>query len=384
MNKTKMAIIRPIGIPISQSFYNSQEIGLARGLSKCGISVDVFVAGRGHEVVCQDIGSDGIGSVRLFEVPFYKIPLIDQAYYPKLISLLKDGNYNFIQVNEENEITSFLVANYAKKQNIPVVVYQGMYEQLTGRIYAAYQKFYDTFMLPFFRNNIALALVKTSRAGKHLEKKKFKQIKVLPVGLDATPFTSPKDRNWRTEFDIAEESNILLYVGVFEKRRNVDFMVNLAKSLIDENVTLVMAGLGPEHTRIADRVRDEQISNVRLLGAVSQEGIPSLYKSCDVFLLPSDYEIYGMVVIEAMYFGSPVISTRTAGPEDIIENGSNGVLLGNLDLEEWSKAVLDLLKHKDRLKLMSEAAGNKINNYLLWDVIAKYYSENVVNPLVKQ
>lgn len=383
MNRNiSMAIIRPIGIPISPDFYNSQEIGLARGLSKCGISVDVYVAGKASDVVCKTIEAPGSGLVRLFEVPFITIPLTDQAFYPKLIGLLKDNDYSFIQVNEENELTSFLVARYAKNHKIPVVVYQGMYEQLTGRIYAAYQKFYDLFLLPYFRKNIELALVKTSRAGKHLERKGFNKIKTLPVGLDPTPFANPKDRNWREEFDIPKVSRVLLYVGVFEKRRNVDFMLNLAKELVKDGVTLVMAGVGPEHERIASHVRDEQITNVKLVGSVSQEAIPSLYRASSLFLLPSNYEIYGMVVIEAMYFGTPVISTRTAGPEDIIENGEDGLLMDSLDVELWGQAIRSILLNTEKQADMSTNAQNKVTNKLLCDVVAEEYDHDVINYFV--
>ncbi|GAM11865.1 D-inositol 3-phosphate glycosyltransferase [Geobacter sp. OR-1] len=352
----RMAIIRPIGIPISRNFYNSQEIGLARGLSKYGISVDVYVAGKDQAVVCQNIESAGSGLVRLFEVPFFKIPLIDHAIYPKLISLLKEGSYNFIQVNEENELTSFWVARYARKNGIPVVVYQGMYEQLTGRIYAAFQNIYDTFLLPLFRKYIDVALVKTSRARAHLERKGFNNIRILPVGLDPTPFKNPKDRNWRSEFDIPPEAYILLYVGVFEKRRNVDFMLDLAKSLLNYRVYLVMAGVGPEHERITSRISKENILNVRLIGSVSQDALPSLYRESSLFLLPSKYEIYGMVVIEAMYFGLPLISTRTAGPEDIIDNNVDGIIMDYIDVEMWAKSILSLqLKPEKQIEMRSNS-----------------------------
>jgi glycosyltransferase involved in cell wall biosynthesis len=373
-----MAIIRPIGIPISRNFYNSQEIGLARGLSLCGVAVDVYVAGGVKEVVCQTIDSTGECLVRLFEVPFKKIPMIDQAIYPELAKLLSDGDYDFIQVNEENELTSFLVARYAHKAGIPVVVYQGMYQQLTGRIYAAFQAFYDLFFLPVFRKNISFALVKTRKAGSHLERKGFENIKLIPVGIDPTPFAEPLDRKWREENSIPSESTVLLYVGIFERRRNVDFMVDLAKRLADEGVFLLMAGVGPEHERIAARVSSEGISNIRLLGSVSQAALPSLYRQSSVFLLPSNYEIYGMVVIEAMYFGLPVISTRTAGPEDIIDSGSDGILLDGLNLEQWAHAIQAFIGNDAKRQAMGEAAANKVLDTLTWEVIAKDYRDSVI------
>lgn len=380
----RMAIIRPIGVPVSQSFYNSQEIGLARGLSGYGVHVDVYVAGKEPQVVTREIASTGAGTVRLFEVPYVKLPLIDQALYPKLLRLLAQGNYDVIQVNEENELTSFMVARFARKQGISVVVYQGMYVQLTGRIYAAFQRLYDSMFLPLFRRYVDLALVKTSRAGKHLENKGFKKIKLMPVGLDPTPFSRQNEIPWREKLDIAASSAILLYVGIFERRRNVDFMLDLARQLASDDVVLVMAGSGPEHARIAARVADEGIGNVRLAGSVSQDALPSLYRESSLFLLPSNYEIYGMVVIEAMYFGLPVLSTRTAGPEDIIESGADGILLDDVDVTQWCEAIRGVLHNRNKLETMGTAARRKIEETLLWQHVAKEYCDNVIFKLVGQ
>lgn len=378
----RMAVIRPIGQPVSRSFYNSQEIGLARGLSDCGINVDVYVAGRNERVQCRDIDTFGAGMVRLFEVPFHNIPLIDKAIYPSLIALLQKGSYDFIQVNEESEPTSFWVARYARKSGIPVVVYQGMYEQIAGRIYSAFQWCYDILFLPRFRKYVDLALVKTSRAGVHLQSKGFDNIKLLPVGLDPTPFANPLDRNWRAEFAIPWDSSIILYVGIFERRRNVDFMVDLAKLLVGDGVTLVMAGVGPELDRIASRVGSEKISNVRLVGSVSQESLPSLYRESSLFLLPSNYEIYGMVVLEAMYFGVPVLSTRTAGPEDIIKDGVDGYLFDNLDPVAWVNIIRSTLSQLDRLAMMGKNAEAKVHGQLCWDTVACEYAMRVIEPLL--
>ncbi len=382
MNEIRMAIIRPLGLPISNHFYNSQEIGLARGLSLLGIDVDVFVAGNSSEVSTRVVSSLGHGRVRLIEVPFFKIPAIDHALYPKLAKLLKTGNYNFIQVNEENELTSFYVARLARLQGIPVVVYQGMYEPLSGRLRAAFQKCYDRLLLPSFRRYVTVALAKTSRARQHLERKGFTRTRVVPVGLDPLPFAERIDRDWRLDLDIPGNSPILLYVGIFEKRRNVDFMVNLAKALSDQEVALVMAGTGPEHARIADRIKKEAIRNVKLTGPVAQKSLPSLYEQSSLFLLPSNYEIYGMVVLEAMYFGLPVISTRTAGPEEIIGHEEDGFLIGKLDAGEWCNVIRRLLNHRQSLARMSLAAKGKIRGQLLWEKVARNYADFIIAPIL--
>ncbi len=88
-----------------------------------------------------------------------------------------------------------------------------------------------------------------------------------------------------------------------------------------------MAGDGPIYTKVKQRIAQENINNVHVIGKILQEYLKSLYETADYFLLASNYEIYGMVVLEALYFGCPVLSTKTAGPTDMIIDGVNGYLL---------------------------------------------------------
>lgn len=380
---TKIAIIRPDGTPIVKGFYNSQEIGLARGLSRLGVDVDVFVAGAEPSVCTTDIESNGSGKVRLFETPFFKIPEIDHAIYPKLIPLLEQGQYDLIQVNEEAELNNLRVARFAKKAGIPLIVYQGMYKPISGRIRAAFQKLFDLFLLPYLRKNIKLGVTKTSRAEAYLRTKGFKNTIVLPVGLDVQPFENPgPQRNWREELSIPEENSIILYVGIFENRRNIHFLLEVAKLLSDEGHTFVLAGDGPIFSEIEARVRNEGIENVKLIGKVKQTELPGLYSDASLFLLASDYEIYGMVVLEAMYFGTPVYSTKTAGPEDIIESGVDGCLFDDLSPQNWAMAIKATTQDKQRLNSMSDLAKVKASSGLTWNAIAEKYQAQVLKPLI--
>lgn len=383
--QTKIAIIRPDGTPIVKGFYNSQEIGLARGLSRLGIDVDVYVAGADTNVCTTDIETTGAGKVRLFETPFFKVPEIDHAIYPKLIPLLEQGQYDLIQVNEEAELNNLRVARFAKRAGIPLIVYQGMYKPISGRIRAAFQKLFDFFLLPYLRKNIKLGVTKTSRAEAYLRTKGFKNTIVLPVGLDVQPFENPgPQRNWREELAIPAEHSIILYVGIFENRRNIHFILDIAKHLSDGKYTFVLAGDGPIFGEIQARVRDENIENVKLIGKVKQTELPGLYSDASLFLLASNYEIYGMVVLEAMYFGTPVCSTKTAGPEDIIETGVDGLLFDELNPKVWSLEIDRVASNSIALNEMSLKAKNKVGANLTWNAVAVQYKEEVVDQLVDE
>jgi len=380
MGNKKIAIIRPIGHIIDPDSYNCQEIGLARGLASHGVDVDVFLAGEGKRVQCSTATAPGPGQVRIFQLPFFTLPEIGHAIYPSLRQLLTEGKYDLIHVNEENELTSFLVSRLGRKLGVPVIIYQGMYLPITGRIRAAFQKFYDLLLLPVLRKNIHLAVAKTTQAEQFLRSKGFARTAVIPVGLDPAPFGDVIQIDWKQRLNLPEGAQIILYVGVFEERRNIHFLLDVAKVCGGQgNLYFVLIGSGPEYESIRQRKERQHLDHVLLLGRLRQKQLPSLYRQSSLFLLASSYEIYGMVVLEAMYFGVPVLSTATAGPRDIISSGNDGILLEKLDVNKWAETINELCRDRKKLDMMQNAARRKIQEALVWKVVSKEYLKRIFN-----
>ena len=115
----------------------------------------------------------------------------------------------------------------------------------------------------------------------------------------------------------------------------------------------------------------------------SQAELPDEYRQSDVFLFPSKYEIFGMVLLEAMYFGLPVISSYNGGSSVLIKdesdskgqrnelsNTANGIIVKELSVSEWADSIETLISNKERLKAMGENAANTIREHFLWDRLA--------------
>lgn len=375
MKKRKIAIIRSIGHVIDFKTYNCQELGLAKSLSRFYCDVDVYLAGSSGKIEIHKAESDNVGIVNIIRIPFFSVPDVGQAIYPSLSRLLVRGNYDLFHVNEDNEITTFMVARLGKKIGVPVFMYQGMYEPISGRIMMLFRKLFDLIFLPFIKENVSLALAKTSAAERYLKTRGFEKTLVLPVGLDCDAFKKSEiDKiNYRDILGLNKNTHILLYVGVFEKRRNVQFMLDLAIKCRNINITFVMVGTGPEFSLAKNRLSSENIFNVIMLGKLPQKSLPDLYRESTLFVLPSSYEIYGMVALEAMYFAVPVISTKTAGPLDLIETNINGFLMDKLDVDEWYEVIVKYISDDKNVERMKLAAQEKVTKYLVWDEIAKLY-----------
>ncbi len=378
----RIAVVRPLASPIDRSSYNSQELGLGSALARLSCDVDVYVAGGNGSVTKTEIDAGGTGRLRLCEVPFKKIPNVEQAVMPAMRKMLRSERYDFIQVNESNEIESWLVARTAKRKGIPVSLYQGMYRPIAGRVQTAFQAMYDRVLLPGLRRSITAPLAKTQRAAEFLRARGFGGVRVLPVGLDPSPFQDPIGRDWRAELGISTNHELLTYVGVLERRRRPDLILDIASTLRNEPVSFLLAGIGPEESSVRNAVARRELNNVHLLWRLSQRSLPGLYQQSSFLLLPSTYEIYGMVVLEAMYFGLPVISNRTAGPESLIDTGKDGILVDDLEARTWVEAIRKALASRAHRDAMSHAARDKVFMHLTWDRIAHTYLHDVICPAV--
>jgi glycosyltransferase involved in cell wall biosynthesis len=209
--------------------------------------------------------------------------------------------------------------------------------------------------------------------------KGFTKTKVLPIGLDTQWFSTerdypePKQKRIRSFFQ-------LLYVGIVQlkKRRKLQFLIELMDSLINRDlpVNLKIVGTGPDIEKCFNILRERGLSDrVEFIGKVKHKDLPRHYIEADCLLLPTSIEIYGMVLLEAMYFGLPVIASHAAGPDDIVSDGVDGYLMEGFNISDWAEAVLSLIYDPNKHKRMSEAAKKKIREKFTWEALAPRYAE---------
>ena len=103
---------------------------------------------------------------------------------------------------------------------------------------------------------------------------------------------------------------------------------------------------------------------------LNQKYLKAIYRNCDVFLLPTIYEIFGMVLLEAMYYRVPVISTLNGGSDMMIKDNVNGFILENNNLQAWANKIKYVFSHPDEAKMIGENAHNTIADNFTWDALA--------------
>ena len=141
-----------------------------------------------------------------------------------------------------------------------------------------------------------------------------------------------------------------------------------------DNLYLIIVGNGPLADRLLkDIVRLGLENKINLLGACSQNQINELYTLADYFILPSQYEIFGMVILESMYHGTPVITSPTAGALQVIEHGVDGYLIRDWNIDTWCDQISELIENPSKRESMSKNCVEKIKNNYLWSQVVKNY-----------
>ena len=162
-------------------------------------------------------------------------------------------------------------------------------------------------------------------------------------------------------------------MGRLVKKKGFDFLIKACVEI--KNLELLIAGDGDEFANL--KKISDKYNNIKLLGWVNNKN--KFFNSIDVFCSSSIMEPFGLVIIEAMSRGIPVISTKCNGPLDIIENNKNGLLIEIENKLELKDAIIKL-KNNDSIR--KKMGLNAINTYKKMFTFNKYKKN--VNSILKQ
>jgi glycosyltransferase involved in cell wall biosynthesis len=191
-----------------------------------------------------------------------------------------------------------------------------------------------------------------------------------------TPFAT--DNNWwisqsahvnvgkvRKQWDIPEDANVLLFCAKLQSwKRPADVLKAFAQAQV-LNSYLIFAGDGSLKLELEAETRDLGITDkVRFLGFINQSQLPSIYSASDLFILPSEYEPFGVVVNEAMLCGCPVIvSDQVGSGYDLVKHNETGFVYPCGDVDTLAVIIKEAFSDSDRLKSMGLAAAKSLESW---------------------
>ncbi len=200
------------------------------------------------------------------------------------------------------------------------------------------------------------------------------KIAVISCGVDMEMF-HPLSKNKARSILGMDSAKILLYVGRIEAEKGIDLLIEAA-SLIDSshNIEVRIVGGGKEEKDKIDSLKQQ----CRKLGidrlthfqeAVAQSELPLYYSAADLCVLPSRYETFGLVALEALACGTPVIASKTGGMAEVIKTQA-GILLEEPSPARLASIISEVLNDAALLNGMAAHARESVLN-LSWDMTVK-------------
>lgn len=371
-------------IDVEHNTYNIQEVGLAKALVRRGHCCDIVFFTEGIEkTVYIPVTYDKKITV------YYKTgkTFLSNAIYDSLDEQIK--KYDILQTEEYSMYESW---NLARKYPKKTVVYHGPYYAKFNKKYNLMCMVFDLTLGRLFAQKDIPFIAKSRLAAEFIKKRGIKNVTTIGVGIDLNALgVGNKCEQIPNEImRIFQNDKLrLLYVGRWDERRNIPFIFEVLHGLVHKglNVELIMVGsprCSEYYQSCIEYAEKLEIKDyIHHIKRLEQKYLSQIYEKCNLFLLPTHYEIFGMVLLEAMFFGVPVVTTENGGSDMLIQNEKNGFILP-LDVNMWIDKIFEILQ-KDQQTVI-ENARKKIQEEYLWDSIAPKFIhvyENIMRGISK-
>lgn len=196
---------------------------------------------------------------------------------------------------------------------------------------------------------------------------------IIPNGISYEKFAGPP----RPIEKYAEGGPNILFVGRLEKRKGLKFLLRAMVGVWEKipSARLIVVGSGPLLQNYRRLVETNGLKNVEFVGFVPTEELSRYYQSCDVFCAPSTgQESFGIVLLEAMASGKPIVASDIPGYRWVVNQGKEGVLVPPKDEPGLAAALVRLLSDSD-LRAQMGRAGKERAELFSWDKVAQQVLE---------
>lgn len=360
--------------------YNVQQVGIGKSLVNKGYNYDFITfkknAPRKETVFYEKDGC----RAKCIELP--RIRVLRWGINTDICKKEFLDKYDLIICQEYYQFETYLISCKSNR----VAMYTGPYYNMF--LPKCFSPIYDFLFTKRINRQIKHKFVKSVLAYDFMEKKGYTGLTNVGVALDTSRFVDveilPETKQL---IDFMKNNKCLLYVGSLIERKNYPFLLETYKKMLqrDPDVKLVLIGkskvsgvekyLGKKDSEYAAKydknLTEKEKAGIYHLERLANPQLRYIYPLAKAFLLPSIQEIFGMVLLEAMYFGAPVVSSRNGGSLTLMADGKCGQIVDEFDAEKWCDAISKYLDDPQYAKSVVEAAMNKVKEEYTWDVITQ-------------
>lgn len=219
-------------------------------------------------------------------------------------------------------------------------------------------------------------------------------IDIIPCGTDIRRFGSVSRAEARKQLGIAPETKVVLYVGRFDRRKGIETAVRaVGRSTLRHqgDMKLIIGGGsrpgqsdGIERERIEGIVAELDLQDMTMFpGRLGNENLHLYYAAADVCVVPSHYEPFGLVAIEAMASGTPVIASDVGGLQYTVVPEVTGLLAPPKDDQAFAVAIDRILSDSNWRNQLGRAGRKRVEEKFSWDGVASQLSD-LYNQMLKE
>ncbi|SFG16230.1 Glycosyltransferase involved in cell wall bisynthesis [Desulfotomaculum arcticum] len=234
--------------------------------------------------------------------------------------------------------------------------------------------------LRWFHNRCGANFCPSEDTSKLLKINNINNVKIWGNGVDITLFNPARYSNIVRRKYVPEDKIAFLYVGRLAPEKNLTLLFNAFQRVYQKypNAHLVITGDGPSYHELKQKAPQ----GVTFTGYLTGAFLAEIYASCDAFVFPSTTETYGLVILEAMASGLPVVAAYAGGIKENLIHNYNGLACVPQDEEDLSlKMELMLRDQKLRSRLAKNAvyyAAQKSWDHVFNELLENYYAINSV------
>lgn len=385
MSKGNILFLRSGQSSLNFNTYNIQQIGMGKAFCDNGYNFDFVTFNK----TCKEDRVTVFYKAKDCRARIIEKNRIRIFSMGVNISVLKKSfleQYNWIICQEYYQIMTYFMS----KRFSNTILYSGPYWNLFT--IKGFSNVYDRLFTKAINNNIKYKFVKSILAKEYLEKKGYTNIIELGVALDTKRFESSVTMSNEVEklAQFMERNRCLLYVGSLDANKNLPFLMDIYSELLitEPDIKMVLIGKSavPFSKRLLGKSNDSYVKDIfskypsniiegiYRIDKIDNSQLKYIYPKAKVFLLPSKKEIFGMVLLEAMYLGAPVISSKNGGSCTLIKNERLGIRIDSFDVSMWVKAIKKYLYDDEYREAVISTAHDLI--------ISKYSWEQLVNKIL--
>ena len=343
--------------------------------SGIAVSIDAFrdaLVDLGHEVYIFAPDYPGArefdrkaGNANVYRFPSLKLffldedrlvsPLQKRAIYTAMTSIGPDIIHAHTEFN-----MGIYSSRYAGKNNIPLVFTVHTHWDEYGNYVSLFPNFITQRVgvnirrFPFKYGDLVIAPSDAMKAIL-LSRCTTKPIRTVPTGIAKNDFGGAITANRcdireiiNSEIDLTGKK-VLLFVGRIGIEKNIGFLIDVVERIVPlvPNVLLMIVGDGPFRSSLEGLVKQRDLERyVFFAGYIPREKLKHVYAFADVFVFASKTETQGLVILESMQCGTPVVAIGELGTKDILRNDTGGFMVHD-DIDEFCQRTLLLLKNQD-------------------------------------